>query len=237
MESSITKKYKLSEQVTEKILLLMEEGKYQPGDKLPSSKDIAYLCGVGMSTVREALHGLAMMNVVDIRPGIGVFLKNWNREVTSVPNAVTYLIHEKLTSELLEARNIIETEIAVIACDRAAQEDFDNMAAENNALEQAIINNKSTAEPSANFHVALAHASHNSVLIGFMESISKVLILRGKVIDDQKVFHKWELQSHREILDAIRNRDKELARKLTKEHLGKSAEEFIMSIRKGKEVK
>src|SRR6476619_3532787 len=63
---------KLAETVAQQILDAVRD--LPAGTRLPSERELTQQLGVGRSTVREALNGLAMMGVVEIRHGQGVFV-------------------------------------------------------------------------------------------------------------------------------------------------------------------
>ncbi len=70
----------LARTVATRIIATIVNGTYKPGDHLPPERKLATQLQVGRSTVREALQSLAMMNLVDIRPGRGTFVKEVDME-------------------------------------------------------------------------------------------------------------------------------------------------------------
>jgi molybdopterin/thiamine biosynthesis adenylyltransferase/DNA-binding transcriptional regulator YhcF (GntR family) len=61
--------------VVTKLVSLIAKGTFKPGDRLPSERQLSRKLQVGRSTIREALQSLALMNLIDIRPGRGTFVK------------------------------------------------------------------------------------------------------------------------------------------------------------------
>jgi molybdopterin/thiamine biosynthesis adenylyltransferase/DNA-binding transcriptional regulator YhcF (GntR family) len=65
----------LVQSVAARLVSLIAKGTFKPGDKLPSERQLAKKLQVGRSTIREALQSLALVNLVDMQPGRGTFVK------------------------------------------------------------------------------------------------------------------------------------------------------------------
>src|SRR5207344_1201563 len=117
---------KLSETVAEQLLAAVRE--LPPGTKVPSERELTKELGVGRSTVREALNGLAMLGVVEIRHGQGVFVTGEPAPVNE-PSAITAALERGVTHEFIEARLIVEVEVARLAARRRTDEDLARLSA------------------------------------------------------------------------------------------------------------
>ena len=95
------------------------------GTRLPPERELTKRMGVGRSTVREALNGLAMMGVIEIRHGQGVFVAE--QPSIAAGAAERSLPPREVTDELLEARRIVEVELARLAAERRTEEDLATM--------------------------------------------------------------------------------------------------------------
>jgi GntR family transcriptional repressor for pyruvate dehydrogenase complex len=170
------------------------------------------MLGVGRSTVREALNGLAMLGAVEVRHGAGAFVSGKPR--TGKPGAQTSTdiaaaLTKGVTRELLEAREIVEAAIARLAALRRTDADLREIEA---VLEGHKRSLTSPAKYAADFHVLLAEAAHNEVLTGVFKSFLKLMVKRGpRLYARLKDFAKWELDQHRAIYEAVRAGDAELA--------------------------
>jgi adenylyltransferase/sulfurtransferase len=74
MKIAPVSKNTLARSVAERLLHLIADGTFKPGDKMPSERELMERLEVARSTVREALQALAACNVIDIRPGVGAFV-------------------------------------------------------------------------------------------------------------------------------------------------------------------
>src|SRR5947209_511107 len=115
---------KLAETVAQQLLGAVRD--LVPGTRIPSEKELTQMLGVGRSTVREALNGLALLGTVEIRHGQGVFVASPAAvETTSVePDAIAMALTKGVTHDLLEARQIVEVAIARLAAQRRTESEL-----------------------------------------------------------------------------------------------------------------
>ena len=208
---------KLTETVAQQLMAAIAE--LEPGARVPSERELTRDLGVGRSTVREALNGLALMGIVEIRHGQGVFvLERDTGEGSS--DALQKALTKGLTQEFLEARLVVEVEIVGLAAQRRTDADLARIeetitqleAAGDAPVEQAL-------KPASDFNVAVAEAAHNEVLAGVEESFVALMIERAGELYETEDFRAWDIAEHRGILEAIRAADVELAKLRMKEHI------------------
>lgn len=190
-----------------------------PGTKVPSERELTRELGVGRSTVREALNGLAMLGIVEIRHGQGVFVTGESGSVGE-PSSIHSALERGETHEFIEARLIVEVEVARLAALRRTDEDVRRLT---NALkkQEALLNGDLTPliGVAASFNVLLAEAAHNEVLRAMVESFVSLMVERAPRIYSLDGFGEWDLKEHRGILEAVRDRDPERASTLMREHI------------------
>lgn len=197
-----------------------------PGTKVPSERELTMQLGVGRSTVREALNGLAMLGMVEIRHGQGAFVASNPVEV-SEPSAITSALERGVTHDFIEARLIIEIEVARLAALRRTDEDLANLEA---VLAEQEERQGGDVQPlidtAAGFNVQLAEAAHNEVLAAIIQSFVSLMIERGPRIYRLEGFSDWDLNEHRRIVAAVRDRDPDLAGQLMRAHIEELAERY-----------
>jgi len=220
----------LVQSVVDQIVVLIKDGTLAPGDRLPPERDLMKRLAVGRSTIREALRSLAMMNLVDLRPGQGSFVKDLGVQTVIRPDLLTMLLDRSVTVDLLEVRKLIEPATVELAAHRATAADLETLQAILDRCQTAHAAGEPTAELSAQLHVAIARCTHNGVLVMFMESILGLLTERGSKLEHVSGFTDWELASHQEIVDAVRARDAHLAHRLMSHHLEESARRLLDSL-------
>ena len=208
--------------VVDQLLALIKDGSLAPGDRLPSERELMKSLRVGRSTIREALRSLAMLNLVDMRPGQGSFIKEMS--LSSVINAelFTTLMDRNLTADLLEMRKMIEAPAMELAAKRATEEELHNLQSIIDECRRLHARGISTAETSACLHLEIARSTHNGVLVMFIESVLGLLTERGTELEHHPGYNDWEINSHQELVDALSARDGHLAHRLMARHLEES---------------
>jgi GntR family transcriptional repressor for pyruvate dehydrogenase complex len=201
---------KLTDTVAQQLLEEIRQRGLTPGTRMPSERELQQALGVGRSTVREAMTGLAMLGVVEIRHGEGVFVAS-DPEIVGATDGLTAALSKGVTRVLLEARRPVETEIARLAALRRSDADLDALQAVLRDHAQALARMRPAARISAQFHLVLSEAAHNEVLASFVASYRKLLIARGPSLEQVEGYREWELAEHQGLYDAVSAHDADLA--------------------------
>jgi GntR family transcriptional repressor for pyruvate dehydrogenase complex len=207
-----TRRKKLSEEVSEHILAMIDEGEVAVGGQLPTEGELVEMFNVSRTSVREAVKSLAAVGVLEIRPGMGTFVVNARpgplRSLLSQsgpPNKSDLL-------ELLEFRRIFEPEAAALAASRATPEDLDEMSRCVEELESGVASGIRPPED-LGFHLALARATKNGAVVDVSSLTIRFYEQDVYMPDDSDV------EGHREIYEAIKNGDPDAARQAMDDHL------------------
>jgi GntR family transcriptional regulator, transcriptional repressor for pyruvate dehydrogenase complex len=209
---------KLAETVAERLLTAVRT--QPPGTRIPSERVLAEQLGVGRSTVREALNGLAALGVLDIRQGRGVFVAapsaRWDAEAL-----VPALIRAQ-TNALIEARLVVQPEVARLAAERRTAIDLQ-------ALEMVLEGQQRFATGGSadratrfglEFDIRLAEAARNEVLAGMVRSLFHLMLERApRLYELSKGFGTWDVEEHRGIYLAVRDADGERAALRMRDHV------------------
>jgi GntR family transcriptional repressor for pyruvate dehydrogenase complex len=205
---------KLAETVAQQILSAVQD--LPPGTRLPSERELTQQLGCGRSTVREALNGLAMIGVVEIRHGQGVFVS----EPPPVPRDDAGVEPKIITRELLEARRIVEIELAKLAAERRTDADLDAMQAILDEHRARLEEFQRPVVEASKFHLAVADAANNRVLANVVRPFFRLAFELGpQLYQTTEGYAQWELDQHTKIRDAIVSGDGELARLRMLEHV------------------
>jgi GntR family transcriptional repressor for pyruvate dehydrogenase complex len=208
---------KLASTVAEQLLEAVRD--LPPGTRVPSERELTAQLGVGRSTVREALNGLALLGVVEIRHGQGVFVVG-AIEPEGEQGALDAALQQGVTKEFIEARLLLEVEVARLAASRRTEDDLqqirDGLAEQERRIE-------GDAEPlfdiAANFNVVLAEAAHNEVLAAIIQSFVSLMLERAPKIYALEGFREWDLNEHKGLYEAVRDRDGDLAAERMRRHI------------------
>jgi GntR family transcriptional repressor for pyruvate dehydrogenase complex len=219
MSADSGKPGRLYQQVAESIAGSITAGQYSIGQRLPAERDLATEFGVSRATVREAIIALEIEGLVDVKVGSGVY-------VTAVPRTEGVPLPMDVGPfELIEARLMIEGEVAALAARQATAEDLERLESALRAMERGVAEGDATAAEAADhdFHLAIANATHNSAMASVVESLWAI---RQRSPQSERVFERSRsrgtlpvVAEHRLILDGLRNHDAETARRAMHEHL------------------
>ena len=191
-----------------------------PGTRVPSERDLMKSLGVGRSTVREALNGLALLGLVDIRHGLGVFVADRSPEREIEISELDKALMKGVTRDFIEARLVVEVEVARLAAERRTEADLQRIAETIEALKsQGGAPAEEALEPATQFNIAVADAAHNEVLSGVIGSFVQLMLERAGELYERDDFRHWDIEEHSLIYDAIAASDPELAASRMRDHI------------------
>ncbi|TDL32652.1 FadR family transcriptional regulator [Jeotgalibacillus sp. S-D1] len=216
---------KVSEMVAEEIERLIEKGAFEPGEKLPSVRELCESLGVGRSAVRDAITTLSGRGIVHVKQGEGTYISEF--DPSKLFNQRLMLPSSKDIIELFQVRKILETGIAEKAAIHRSMEDLQKM--EECLLKQSVNN----WESDLHFHLAMARSTGNEILIQFMQFISdatkkSMMDFHHYIQQNSSTVDKIQ-QQHQQIYEAIKNKESVHAHRLMKEHLNFVEEELLES--------
>jgi DNA-binding FadR family transcriptional regulator len=212
----------LANELRESIL----SGKFPEGTALPTERDMVSQTQMSRTTVREALRILEVQGLIRIRTGRsgGTFVQRPDGD--SVANSVSLLIRGRQIrmAALLEAREGIEPVCARLAAKYRTDEDLGRLDAANSAI-AADGSLDAFLRANVDWHVAVAIASHNELLSGFMAALSKAIYAStdNRTFVDAEV-RRIALQAHTRITEAIRAGDMDAALRRMTRHVHSYAE-------------
>jgi GntR family transcriptional repressor for pyruvate dehydrogenase complex len=197
---------KLAETVAQQLLAEIRDKDLQPGTRIPSERDLMTAFGVGRSTVREAINGMAMIGVLEIRHGQGAFVANPAAGAV-VPHAIAAALARGVTRDLFEARQLVEVHTVRLAAERRTEADLQEVEQALRDHEQALADGAPAVEPAVRFHVQLAESAHSDVLASFVCSFVELLTERGQLLEALPGYREWEIEQHRSAFEPVRDGD------------------------------
>jgi len=203
MDIQPAQKVTVIEAVTAQLLALIREGHLKPGDSLPSERELMERLQVGRSSVREALRSLATMRVIEVRPSRGAFVRAPVGEDLVPSSALRALIDRDAMIEIVEAREVLEVELAAMAAERASKEDLDEIQAILHEMEQSLGDVEQGLALNARFHLAVAEAARNQVLLKMLASVKDYLEERLREVSQGEEHMRNSLAGHRRIYECI----------------------------------
>jgi len=230
----------LSTQTLDQLIAWLKDGTFKSGSKLPSQNELVEHFGVSRTGVREALQMMAVLNLIEIKPGLGCFVKRVSPEYIIHADVLSILLEKESVMDVIETRKLVESGIAALATERALPEDFWKMEDVLIAVDRSIQKNESIAVISTEFHCALAEASHNAVLAKLLRSFTQLMAKAGQLLEDSvedlDKFKRHELKSHQDLLAVIKERDPEKSRRAMIDHITYSEGLIVGALQRAEEV-
>ena len=211
-------------QTTARIIELINVRGYEPGERLPSERDLAEKFNVSRAVLREALSVLHTTGMVERRPNSGLFLQHAieqsSFEATVLQSELGLPLDRAVIEQSMEVRRILELEAVRLACARHREDDLVRLEAILNETGQRIAMRENIVDLDEKFHLAIAAATRNTVFAqivnGFFRSSRKRRQHYFAKIDRRKKSH----EEHKKIFDAIRRADADAAYTAMMAHLG-----------------
>lgn len=209
---------KLYLQIADQIRDQITAGALESGRQLPSERELAASLGVSRPTVREALIALEVAGLVEVRVGVGAFVRGPQRSGDSLPEQG----HSPL--EIMSVRRMIEPEAAAYAAQEISPEGAARLAEILRHMQADVALGTWSSEHDRNLHMTIAEGSGNSMLrevmdmlwssrseevdARFHEHLAAIGDIRAHILDD-----------HSHIVSAVMKGDGEAARQAMAAHL------------------
>jgi len=211
---------KTYELVADRLLGRIAGGDLAPGDPIPSERELAGSYAVGRSSIREALRMLESKGVIH-SVGSGSFT------VAEFGNALHHSLDFLVSvdqadfRELFEVRHMLEAEAAALAATRSIDQDLDAMALQIDAMEAGRDSEAGFITADLRFHMAVVHATRNRLLVHLMNAIRSQLQRSLATSFHTPGLPEHAVEMHRLILEAVRAREPEEARRRMHEHVAR----------------
>ena len=209
---------RVKQQVFEQLRNGIVRGSWPAGTRLPSENELTVKLGCSRISVREALHMLASLGLVETRHGGGTIVRPYSGEVLLSPLLPMIALERTDILHVLEYRRIVEPGCVALAVLRAGEADVVELERACRSLRASAQDLNAFARADLEFHLALARASKNPVLVKVNSVILDVLSASWEEIV-RALGTRDGLHYHRRILEAVKARDAVAAVALMEEHI------------------
>lgn len=219
---------RLYKKVADQIAHLIHCGEYPPGQKLPGESNLVERLGVSRSSLREALISLEIEGLIEIRDRAGVFVLAGGKP--RVPQG----LQSGNVLELFSARRLIEVEVAGMAARLAGPEELEALESQLKRMVACSANDPESAEYDRQFHLMLARACGNRVLLRTVELLweNTQRVIAGQFALNHQTESAWQavVIEHRAICQAIRTKDAQAASLVMQQHLANALNRLMSSL-------
>jgi GntR family transcriptional repressor for pyruvate dehydrogenase complex len=210
----------LDMQIAERIEALVAAESLRPGDVLPSERDLAVRLGVSRNTVRSAILSLKERGLLVVKPGSGTYISAIADDVLS-DSVERYCVFGSCShDDLLALREMLEPGLAAQAAEHATEDELTRMGALIDKIEATFLGEDfpAHAEADTSFHMAIAHAARNELVMAIMGGLQRVMRVW---LENQTRMTPSEggARSHRSVYEAIASRDPGGAREAMSRHM------------------
>lgn len=211
---------KPSDHVVRQFRELITNGDLTPGDVLPSERELASSFGIGRGYIREAIKTLELYGIVKSVPGVGTIIGDLGVSCMNefLNNLVRFGVHDYV--ELVEVRKLIEPFTAQKAALNATDEELAKIKNILDMIDEEIAGGRTNLQLECNFHLEIAKASHNRILINTISAILPGLLQLLDELDlarDNRI-GKSNVEHHL-VYEALAKRDPEAAEKAMTLHM------------------
>ncbi len=214
----------LADKIVSQLRAQILSGGLQPGDKLPTEQELCDATGVSRPVVREAISRLKADGILLSKQGVGVFVVDDKRRMPFRIEPHHYDDQDNLVT-VMELRLCVEVESASMAAEKRTVSDIRLIDDALDAMKQEVAKGHSAVEEDFAFHCAVAAATGNQLIEGFLQYLGVFVIprptLRIRPTDtgEGNDYLQRLVREHQEIRDAIFAGNKEKAREAMREHL------------------
>jgi GntR family transcriptional regulator, transcriptional repressor for pyruvate dehydrogenase complex len=216
----VVRSSRLYEQIVQQVEESIRKGAMKPGDQLPPERELAQQFGVSRTAVREAVKALREKGHVEAYPGRGTFITDGtSHAIKQSLDRMIRIGQPEGSGFLAEVREILEPEIASLAAVRADAQGIAAMREPITVMDEARKDSDAFIEADLDFHLALAEAAANPLILSLIDSIvgllreqrMRIFLVEGG--PERGQYH------HKLILEAIEHHDPVGAREAMKAHL------------------
>jgi len=215
---------RLFEDIAEKIADLIQAGEFSPGSRLPGERELSERLGASRVTIREAEIALQARGLLKIRAGSGVY-------VCGPKAASSDALPSVSAFELTEARSLFESEAAALAAPIISDADLAKLDELLAVMAQDDGDDERSTAADREFHLTIAAASGNRVIIHTVETLWKfrMEVPQVRVTHESVCHHDGAARQdeHAAIVEALRRRDAKAARLAMRQHFSRLLEAML----------
>jgi DNA-binding FadR family transcriptional regulator len=213
----------MSEQkdLVSQLVLFLHLRRYEPGERVPSERELAERFHVSRGQIREALSFLEALRIIERRAKSGIYM---SLEAASVEALALFAqVGAPLTAEevsqSIEMRKIHEITAVRLACERATLENFDRLRAILGRSEEKILAGQPINEEDREFHLEIVKATQNSIFHRIVQIYYMMTADRLRIYFSDVARCRASHEDHLRIFAAVARRDTITAMNLMSDHL------------------
>lgn len=209
----------LTADICRKMVGQLIRGTWGEGERIPAERELCQKLGVGRASLREALKALEIMGMIETRLGDGTYVCKRSDFFSRPLLWAIASSSEADARELVEARTLIEVELAGLAADHANAENLKELGEQLDRMMKAKKDAEEFVQADVGFHLAIGRAAANGILMNALHLIRNLLQQWILSAANVKGVPEKACAQHKRILLAIKSKDSAAARKEMRKHL------------------
>lgn len=225
----------LAQKIIEEITSYIDDNDVKSGSRLPSERELQEYFDVGRSTIRQALHALVALGILESKPGKGYYV----RQIDGIPlknsSLINLFLEEEDFFDMVEVREILERQIGALAAERATEQDIENIELALQEVKKAMQRGEDLIGYTTKVHIEIARATHNDMFVKIMEVLLPIIVSKAKKAQIPK---REDYEQHKALAAGVASGDSKQATKIVSKHLGYLRDQFTkVASRKAGKVK
>lgn len=221
--TTVSRGLPLSDRVAASLQESMFAGHFQPGDQLPSERQLAEQFGVSRTVIREAVRSLAAKGLLKVRSGSGSRVANVDARIVADSMRLFLRAQESVDYQKIhDVRSALEINIAGLVAERATDADVAELRDILAAMVETADDPRLASQFDLEFHRNLARMTYNELYPIMLDSIGEVMMEIRLVTLSAPGRTAEAVGEHGSILDAITARDPQATRSAMRDHLAQS---------------
>ncbi|MGC2243045.1 MAG: FadR/GntR family transcriptional regulator, partial [Candidatus Aquilonibacter sp.] len=203
------------------------QSELKPGDKLPAERELTESLRVGRSSLREAVKALRAVGAIDVVAGGGMYVGRGGSKSLAKPLSWAVLLNASSLQQTVEAREILEVQLAPLAAERVGDEELTELRRLLENMRAARNDPEAYLSADVQFHLTIARASKNDILCYALEMLQHVVsawIRRSMLATNCQPL---AIDEHQAIYDALVARNAPAAREAMRAHLDRASRRLL----------
>ncbi|MET8488460.1 FadR/GntR family transcriptional regulator [Streptomyces tendae] len=218
----------LAAEVSRRLIDYLMSGEVQPGDRIPSERQLTEMLGVNRPTVREAIKSLGFLGLLEIRQSSGTYFRGTDSDVLYRLFELGLVLGEQGARDMVQARAELEVIVAGLAAQARDEAGVELLRARLTAMRECP--DEEFPEADTAFHAALGELAGNTVLRDMLKGM-RAMIQRGWVERTGAVrSRKVAYDDHVPIFEAVADGDAEAARAAMARHMDGASRRLMKAL-------
>jgi GntR family transcriptional repressor for pyruvate dehydrogenase complex len=231
------KRQNISDEITAQILQQILRGAFRPGERLPPERELAITFDTNRNTLREALRNLQTLRVVAARQGDGLRVLDYHEEgeINLLPHYLRHCEDNRarivLVQDMLRLRRVLLAEVCGTMALRGSEEAHGRLAELLAQQRRNVGIPEKLIATDVEIAMTMVRASGSLAYKWIFNTMAKLFTEVASQWPMLWVYPEGYVESLAEVIAATREGDAERARQLMFDHLGRSDDIILATLR------